>query len=254
MGIRARAAAHSQSFAKYIQCFRQNRSEKRGIQGRNSRRLLRGSGEPKKSFLSFAHGSIFVLTTLLLFQCGFPDPQADHAVRMVKFAQECSVVMKQVTEMLEARLGPGTAELGMRFGIHSGPITAGVLSGNHVARVQFFGDTMNTGTIHYQCDYETSILQSAHLMLLYVCSCKNGELRMGESHPHFDGHGKPLEESWQASVDRATTGEDHDQRERRTTNFLDQIKAHKEQWSSSSYFGRFDKGQGQHGDGDRVDL
>lgn len=32
----------------------------------------------------------------------------------------------------------------MRFGLHSGPVTAGVLRGDR-ARFQLFGDTVNTG-------------------------------------------------------------------------------------------------------------
>ena len=36
-----------------------------------------------------------------------------------------------------------TGELGMRFGCHSGPVTAGVLQGDR-ARFQLFGDTVNT--------------------------------------------------------------------------------------------------------------
>ena len=32
----------------------------------------------------------------------------------------------------------------MRFGLHSGPVTAGVLRGER-ARFQLFGDTVNTG-------------------------------------------------------------------------------------------------------------
>ena len=38
---------------------------------------------------------------------------------------------------------PDTAELGMRIGLHSGPVTAGVLRGEK-GRFQLFGDTMNT--------------------------------------------------------------------------------------------------------------
>ena len=34
----------------------------------------------------------------------------------------------------------------MRFGLHSGPVTAGVLRGER-ARFQLFGDTVNTGKI-----------------------------------------------------------------------------------------------------------
>jgi len=44
---------------------------------------------------------------------------------------------------LETVLGPGTSDLSMRFGLHSGPVTAGVLRGQK-SRFQLFGDTMNT--------------------------------------------------------------------------------------------------------------
>lgn len=51
--------------------------------------------------------------------------------------------MNQLTSHLEDQLGPGTADLTARFGIHSGPVTAGVLRGEK-SRFQLFGDTMNT--------------------------------------------------------------------------------------------------------------
>ncbi|KAL3940925.1 MAG: hypothetical protein SGARI_000792, partial [Bacillariaceae sp.] len=44
---------------------------------------------------------------------------------------------------LELELGPGTADLKLRCGLHSGPVTAGVLRGER-GRFQLFGDTVNT--------------------------------------------------------------------------------------------------------------
>ena len=41
---------------------------------------------------------------------------------------------------LEQSLGSDTVELGMRVGLHSGPVTAGVLRGDK-SRFQLFGDT-----------------------------------------------------------------------------------------------------------------
>jgi class 3 adenylate cyclase len=73
---------------------------------------------------------------------GIPDPQANHAELMVRFARSCLIKINDLTRSLEATLGPGTADLAMRFGIHSGPVTAGVLRGQK-ARFQLFGDTMN---------------------------------------------------------------------------------------------------------------
>lgn len=51
--------------------------------------------------------------------------------------------IQEVTKKLEVSLGPDTAELTARVGIHSGPVTAGVLRGER-SRFQLFGDTMNT--------------------------------------------------------------------------------------------------------------
>ena len=61
---------------------------------------------------------------------GLPDPQANHAVIMARFASECMIKMREVTQRLETTLGPDTAELCMRVGLHSGPVTAGVLRGD----------------------------------------------------------------------------------------------------------------------------
>jgi class 3 adenylate cyclase len=74
---------------------------------------------------------------------GLPEPRKDHAVAMARFARDCLLKMKHVTTQLEVTLGPDTDELGLRIGIHSGPVTAGVLRGER-ARFQLFGDTMNT--------------------------------------------------------------------------------------------------------------
>lgn len=75
--------------------------------------------------------------------CGLPDPRKDHAAVMARFANECSHKVNELTKKLEVVLGPDTGDLGMRFGLHSGPVTAGVLRGER-ARFQLFGDTMNT--------------------------------------------------------------------------------------------------------------
>jgi class 3 adenylate cyclase len=76
---------------------------------------------------------------------GLPNPRKDHAVAMVRFARECMHRMLQLTRKLEVVLGPDTGDLTMRFGLHSGPVTAGVLRGER-SRFQLFGDTMNTAS------------------------------------------------------------------------------------------------------------
>jgi class 3 adenylate cyclase len=76
---------------------------------------------------------------------GLPKPRKDHAVVMARFARDCMHRMHQLTRKLEVVLGPDTADLSMRFGLHSGPVTAGVLRGER-SRFQLFGDTMNTAS------------------------------------------------------------------------------------------------------------
>lgn len=56
---------------------------------------------------------------------GLPDPQANHAVIMARFAYECRQKLKEVVRELSVTLGPGTSDLSMKFGMHSGPVTAG---------------------------------------------------------------------------------------------------------------------------------
>ncbi|KAL3911621.1 MAG: hypothetical protein SGILL_007208, partial [Bacillariaceae sp.] len=55
---------------------------------------------------------------------------------------DCLTEMMRLTKQLEWDLGPETSMLNMRFGLHSGPVTAGVLRGRR-ARFQLFGDTVN---------------------------------------------------------------------------------------------------------------
>ena len=70
---------------------------------------------------------------------GVPKPRDDHASVMASFASECCRSLPQVLKKLELELGPDTSTLGIRIGLHSGPVTAGVLRGER-ARFQLFGD------------------------------------------------------------------------------------------------------------------
>lgn len=48
---------------------------------------------------------------------------------MARFAKDCMKKMNELTKQLTTILGPDTADLSMRIGLHSGPVTAGVLRG-----------------------------------------------------------------------------------------------------------------------------
>ena len=76
---------------------------------------------------------------------GVPLPKSDHAVVMARFAHKCLLQMNQLIRTLEVTLGPGTSELTLRIGMHSGSVIAGVLRGEKF-RFQLFGDTMNVAS------------------------------------------------------------------------------------------------------------
>lgn len=65
---------------------------------------------------------------------------------MARFASSCLERIKEVTLELEKTLGPDTTNISLRVGLHSGPVTAGVLRGEK-SRFQLFGDTVNTGEL-----------------------------------------------------------------------------------------------------------
>jgi hypothetical protein len=47
----------------------------------------------------------------------------DHAVAMAKFSRNIVVKFNELVGQLETSLGPDTADLGIRVGLHSGPGT-----------------------------------------------------------------------------------------------------------------------------------
>ena len=62
---------------------------------------------------------------------------------MARFAADCRGKMNELVTKLEVNLGAATADLSLRIGLNSGPVTAGILRGQK-ARFQLFGDTVNT--------------------------------------------------------------------------------------------------------------
>jgi class 3 adenylate cyclase len=74
---------------------------------------------------------------------GLPEPRKNHAVVMVRFAEDMLDKIKLVLPDLATTLGDKTLDLALRIGLNSGPTTAGVLRGEK-SRFQLFGDTVNT--------------------------------------------------------------------------------------------------------------
>jgi len=106
--------------------------------------------------------------------CGLPEPCVDHAVVMARFARDCLEKMNELARKLEATLGPDTANLAMRAGLHSGPVTAGVLRGDR-ARFQLFGDTVNTA----------SRMESTGIKRKIQISQETAELIVAANHPNW---------------------------------------------------------------------
>ena len=75
---------------------------------------------------------------------GIPIPVEDHASVLTKFAFAARDKVHEVCTQLDAE-GLNTLNLDMRFGIHSGAITAGILRGTK-SRFELFGDTINTAS------------------------------------------------------------------------------------------------------------
>jgi class 3 adenylate cyclase len=103
---------------------------------------------------------------------GLPDPRKDHAVVMARFARDALHKMNDLTKRLEVSLGPDTGDLSMRFGLHSGPVTAGVLRGDK-SRFQLFGDTVNTAARIESTGQRNKIHLSKETADLLIAAGKN---------------------------------------------------------------------------------
>jgi len=64
---------------------------------------------------------------------------------MCQFASGCLKLIESTLRNLMDDLGTDTMDLGLRVGMHSGEVTAGVLRGEK-SRFQVFGDTVNTAS------------------------------------------------------------------------------------------------------------
>lgn len=120
---------------------------------------------------------------------GLPEPQDEHALIMVRFARDCMYKSYELTKKLEVTLGPDTAELSMRFGLHSGPVTAGVLRMDR-ARFQLFGDTVNTASRMESTGQKGRIQMSQETADLLVMAGKQHLIRQREDTVTAKGKGE----------------------------------------------------------------
>jgi class 3 adenylate cyclase len=139
---------------------------------------------------------------------GLPEPRKDHAAVMAGFARECVVRFGELAGALETTLGPDTGDLGIRVGLHSGPVTAGVLRGEK-SRFQLFGDTVNTAARIEATGRRNKIHLSEETADLLTVAGKAHWLRRREQLVTAKGKGKlqtywlmtKEEGRWEAAVD-----------------------------------------------------
>ena len=79
--------------------------------------------------LSFKTVKVETVGDCYVAASGMPDPRPDHAENIAIFATRCMAEMSRVATTLEPVLGPDTADLQIRVGLHTGQVTAGVLRG-----------------------------------------------------------------------------------------------------------------------------
>lgn len=87
-----------------------------------------------------AHGleKIKTIGDSYMVASGLPTPRPDHAPQLLRFA----VTMLGLLERHNARTGDG---LELRIGVHSGPLTAGVI-GSRKFTYDIWGDTVNVAS------------------------------------------------------------------------------------------------------------
>ena len=94
-----------------------------------------------------ARHNVFKLGTIgdcYIAVTGMPEPMTDHATVLTQFAFDCRDKVRDVFTRLDCE-GLHSSHLDMRFGIHSGDTTAGILRGTK-SRFELFGDTINTAS------------------------------------------------------------------------------------------------------------
>lgn len=142
---------------------------------------------------------------------GLPQRRRDHHIKMSLFAQECLSKMETVCHDLADELGSDTMELALRVGLHSGPVTAGVLRGER-ARFQLFGDTVNTASRMESTSKKNFIQVSQETAKLLMRSKKGHWLKEREDVVKAKGKGE-LQTYWLKADPESDTASEFEKNE-----------------------------------------
>lgn len=82
--------------------------------------------------------------------CGVPKGNANHAVKMARFATDCRDRSVEILHNLDLDADLGASQLFVRFGLASGPVAGGILRGQR-ARFQLFGHTTLDAELMERC-------------------------------------------------------------------------------------------------------
>ena len=121
--------------------------------------------------------------------CGLPQERRNHHIIMARFAQDCVDAVGPLLLGLELELGPDTSDLGIRVGLNTGPVTAGVLRADR-ARFQLFGDTVNTASRMESSSIRNRIHISKHTAALLAESGKGYWVKKRDEVVHAKGKGE----------------------------------------------------------------
>lgn len=146
----------------------------------------------------------FVCSDCYVAVTGLPHAQEEHAIIMVKFARDCLRTMHRLTQKLGVTLGPDTADLSIRVGLHSGPVTAGVLRGQK-SRFQLFGDTVNTASRMESNGLPNQIQCSQQTADLLIAAGKQNWIHPRKDMVHAKGKGL-IQTYWILAAKALSTG------------------------------------------------